>query len=375
MFSFTDNIVHASDIIFAEPISTKGPETYKFPYLEYPNIYIPNRTLAWTLAGLPEDSAEKQELRRQVADYNHYLHSLEEIDGFTEYFKKKRCCATRSEIATEFSDKVADIAFSLPKCMFKSNIVIMQDYLVDTSVAVSYRANISEENLVLPIGREADAYLSNIDGKKAIWNWVDNGHDFCYYLWDILGGRFNRDKDDTETVPNYWGFDAYDQTRHDSPEPQLVKIFSKLESLEYIKTYTIKPSDISPRWSYYAKADGSIDLALVDTSFLKNKLIMEQIELLLWSSEQDIQEKQYFLTDSENKQFLSSIPGNIGGHNKLRIYGRWDCPSAARHIANGKYVQHRVFFADETAATSAGYRPCAVCMPEEYKQWKTKKKI
>ena len=58
------------------------------------------------LAGLPEDSAEKQKLRQQIADYNNYLHSLEEIDGFTEYFKKKRCCTTRSEIATEFSDEV-----------------------------------------------------------------------------------------------------------------------------------------------------------------------------------------------------------------------------------------------------------------------------
>lgn len=252
------------------------------------------------------------------------------------------------------------------------NIVIMQDFIIDTSVTVDYRMDIFGEAVALPIGMNANTYPSRINGKKAIWNWVDNGHDFCYYLWDILGGRFNRDEDDTETVPNYWGFDAYDQTRHNSPEPQLIKIFSKLEKLGYINTYTVKPSDSSRHWTCHAKADGSIDLALVDTSFLKNKLIMEQIELLLWSSEQDIQEKPYFLTNSDNKQFLSSIPGNIGGHNKLRIYGRLDCPSAAKHIASGKYVQHRVFFTDEKTAASAGYRPCAVCMPNEYKEWKAK---
>ena len=118
MFSFTDNIVHASENIFAEPIDTNITEIYKFPYWEYPNVYIPNRTLTCTLAGLSEDSAEKQELRQRVAYYNNYLHSLEEIDGFTEYFKKKRCCVTKSEIAAEFSDEVADMVFSFPKCVF-----------------------------------------------------------------------------------------------------------------------------------------------------------------------------------------------------------------------------------------------------------------
>jgi hypothetical protein len=340
--------------------------------LEYPNVYIPNRTLACTLAGLSEDSAEKQELRRQVADYNNYLHSLEEIDGFTEYFKKKRCWVTRSEIAAEFSDEVADMVFSFPKCVFLPNIVIMQDFIIDTSVTVDYRMDIFGEAMALSIGMNANTYPSRINGKKAIWNWVDNGHDFCYYIWDILGGRFNQNEDDKEIVPNYWGFDAYDQIRYETPEHQLIKIFSKLEKLGYINAYTVKPSDSSRHWTCHAKADGSIELALVDTSFLKNKLIMEQIELLLWSSEQDIQEKPYFLTNSENKQFLSSIPGNIGGHNKLRIYGRLDCSSAARHIASGKYVQHRVFFIDEKTAASAGYRPCAVCMPNEYKEWKAK---
>jgi methylphosphotriester-DNA--protein-cysteine methyltransferase len=64
------------------------------------------------------------------------------------------------------------------------------------------------------------------------------------------------------------------------------------------------------------------------------------------------------------------IRGTIGGHRKTRIYGRLDCPSALRAIANGGYVEHRVFFADEAAAIAAGYRPCARCMPERYKEWK-----
>jgi methylphosphotriester-DNA--protein-cysteine methyltransferase len=66
----------------------------------------------------------------------------------------------------------------------------------------------------------------------------------------------------------------------------------------------------------------------------------------------------------------SPTPGTLGGHRRSRIYGRLDCPSALRAIAKGGYVAQRVFFADEAAALAAGYRPCAVCLPEEYRRWK-----
>ena len=31
---------------------------------------------------------------------------------------------------------------------------------------------------------------------------------------------------------------------------------------------------------------------------------------------------------------------------------------------------HRVFFADEATAVAAGYRPCARCLPEPYRDWR-----
>ena len=64
------------------------------------------------------------------------------------------------------------------------------------------------------------------------------------------------------------------------------------------------------------------------------------------------------------------VRGTLGGDRRTRIYGRLDCPSALRAIAKGGYVSHRVFFADEAAAVAAGYRPCAVCMPQRYRAWK-----
>jgi methylphosphotriester-DNA--protein-cysteine methyltransferase len=64
------------------------------------------------------------------------------------------------------------------------------------------------------------------------------------------------------------------------------------------------------------------------------------------------------------------IRGTVGGHRGTKIYGRLDCPSALRAIANGGYVKYRVFFTTEADAVAAGYRPCAVCMPEKYREWK-----
>ncbi|OKH84856.1 metal-binding protein [Mycobacterium sp. ST-F2] len=78
----------------------------------------------------------------------------------------------------------------------------------------------------------------------------------------------------------------------------------------------------------------------------------------------------YQLVDTKGRPYVSSTPGTVGGHRRSKIYGRLDCPSAARAIAAGGYVTQRVFFADARAAVAAGYRPCAVCLPVEYQRWK-----
>ena len=68
------------------------------------------------------------------------------------------------------------------------------------------------------------------------------------------------------------------------------------------------------------------------------------------------------------------MAGTLGGHRKTKIYGRLDCRAALRAISRGGYVNNRVFFLDEASAVSAGYRPCAVCMPEHYARWKAARK-
>jgi methylphosphotriester-DNA--protein-cysteine methyltransferase len=78
----------------------------------------------------------------------------------------------------------------------------------------------------------------------------------------------------------------------------------------------------------------------------------------------------FTLVGADGRPHRSARPGTRGGHRRGRIYGRLDCPSAQRASARGGYVADRVFFADEATAVAAGFRPCAVCMPERHARWK-----
>lgn len=110
----------------------------------------------------------------------------------------------------------------------------------------------------------------------------------------------------------------------------------------------------------------TVNPPLKDTFFSRKVLMLN-----IMNMGSDIMEnKKYKLIGADGKQYLSDTPGTFGGHRKLKIYGRLDCPSALRYIAKGQYVKYRVFFADEATAVAAGYRPCGVCMPEAYKRWK-----
>jgi methylphosphotriester-DNA--protein-cysteine methyltransferase len=80
---------------------------------------------------------------------------------------------------------------------------------------------------------------------------------------------------------------------------------------------------------------------------------------------------EYTLIGPDGESYESSRQGTIGGHRRTKVFGRLDCPSALRAIANGGYVKHLVFFADRATAARAGYRPCAVCMRDAYEEWKT----
>lgn len=85
--------------------------------------------------------------------------------------------------------------------------------------------------------------------------------------------------------------------------------------------------------------------------------------------------KAFTLVGRDGKSYSSAVPGAFGGHRGSKLYGRLDCRAALQAIARGGYVKHRVFFADEATAIAAGYRPCAVCMPQAYAAWKRTRRI
>jgi hypothetical protein len=80
--------------------------------------------------------------------------------------------------------------------------------------------------------------------------------------------------------------------------------------------------------------------------------------------------KTWTLIGRDGKPYQSLVKGTLGGHRKTHIYGRMNCRTALRAIAHGGYTANRVFFLDEDTARAAGFRPCSVCMHDEYLLWK-----
>lgn len=79
----------------------------------------------------------------------------------------------------------------------------------------------------------------------------------------------------------------------------------------------------------------------------------------------------FTLIATDGTPYLSPTKGTLGGHRRNKIFGLLDCPAAVRAIARGGYVTQRVFFLDVATATAAGYRPCASCMPDAYREWRS----
>jgi hypothetical protein len=82
-------------------------------------------------------------------------------------------------------------------------------------------------------------------------------------------------------------------------------------------------------------------------------------------------DRTWKLLGADGQFYRSDVPGTLGGHRAGKRYGLLSCRAALQAIARGGYVKNRVFFLDESAAIAAGYRPCAVCLPKEYSEWKS----
>ena len=199
---YSSDIASAEEVIMAKRVASSEPAAYSFDRLEYPDICIPNRGAAWTIYFKPEDSKEKTELKEAVNEYNAYLDKLEGIDGFKDYFIRRNYCVSKEEIVARWSEQIANDVFSKKAYIFKTDLRIVGDYMIDASQPVAYSITIDGTDLTLPIGKDSGSYPEAVGDKRIIWNWVDNGHDFCYFLWDLLGGPYweNDDAEDDENA-------------------------------------------------------------------------------------------------------------------------------------------------------------------------------
>lgn len=245
---------------------------------------------------------------------------------------------------------------------------------------------------VIKINGNADGYPSEINNKICFWNWANGETDFALCFLNYIDTKLPKGVSISDG-PIY-DFDCYEQWRGSlTPGCQLIfKILDLVERYGYIEEYKLFAKSNSAVWNYYTGTqDNSVGLYLLDKQAFKDKLLVAKINALMdactitydddngptygtlvdpATESYDVTQQFYFLQDENDNTVVSKNPGLFGGHNRLKIYGRTDCPSAARHIANGKYIRHRVFFQDEKTAIAAGYRPCAVCMRDAYQKWK-----
>jgi len=346
------------------------------PYIFYPlsesRMLFKNISTAWEMDVLPKTDPKWQAIREKLAQYNAYLKLLDETPEFEKFFIENGCCVSRKQVADNFGEQFAETVFNIPEYPFQADLFVKGDFLMDRGNAPRYRIEVPGFGEVhfeagdLCSVLSTNASIHNI----LLWNWSDDDRDLTYslYDWIVLEGLIDHDN----AQKYYDNYDCYEQHRENmtAPDKNLLRCLELLEDMGYLIRYKIRPKVDTPWFVFHQEGAYGV-VATLDYRYKQDALLMEKLRLVLAQPEEDVDTVRYFLTDHNGKQYLSDKPGKLGGHRKLKIFGKLDCPSANRHIANGDYIRHRVFFADESAAIAAGYRPCGVCMKEEYKMWKS----
>ena len=394
-----NNSTNTGETIQVRIRSLLGQQLYEPRYLEItPEGVVGcdnSRNLGFYLGYCTKEQYEERvvPIRKAMEKYNSIVKTLWGITGFGTFFAENNSFVSKEDISKCFGDKVASLAFSLksPPYCYPDLIVNKDIFQLNTA---GYRGAFSFKDRAysFDIDGQEDSYPDKIDGKICFWNWNENNTDyalgFAKYVEECLPKGVSIF---TEVLAQ---FDYYEQWRGEyRPIVKAInEIFSSMEQRGYLKSYILKADNYQKIWDYFTgMVAGTVGLYMCDPKAFKDKLLVERINVLLEACsieyngnsdpiygllvEKDTDQPNldlphYFLQDANNKTYLSKKPGTLGGHYKLKIYGRLDCPSAARYIAKGQYVRHRVFFEDEDTAIAAGYRPCGICMKEAYRKWK-----
>lgn len=351
--------------MIAKLISFKKPENIQPLNITINNCKFKNMSFYYTYTFASGEC--HNELCKKLEKYNSYEKFLFSLNGFVKAFIEGNYTLSYDQAVNLWGKDNAAAIFAEDDYPFKTQFIVFNNNLILQNFELNYRIGLDSMIVQFKITDDDIIYSKGDKTKCVIVNSIDNKNDIYAYLYGILWD-LNLITSDDERFDAY---DAYEQWRLEDKtvNVHLERCWEVLKSMGYAKEYEVASNISNIYWNYAAQTNGTIIIALLDTTFNKNKLAMDKLKLILNSSEKDIKTNHYFLTDSDNMQYLSDKKGTLGGHWKLKIYGELSCKSANHYIDKGQYVKNRVFFKSEYDAISAGYRPCAVCMREKYDLW------
>ena len=333
-------------------------------------------------------------IREAMEKYNSIVFELWGTPGFQDLLEAKDGILSREQLTDTFGQQIADLALSLkrPPYCFPEFRVRNGCLMVDPEGYYQADLEIESKNIRLSLGADS-VFPKEINNKICLWNWANYETDFVVEFIDYLDAHKELGLADVPSVFN--DLECYNDWRGTGrPAVTLVNcILADMEKRGYLERYELFAKNRQDLWARYTDTDnGSVGLCLIDKKAFRDRLLMSRVKALFaacsvqYDSENnvsfgalvnkesapypDFSHAFYYLQDDSNKTYIARDPGELGGHYKLKIYGCLDCPSANRYLAKGQYIRHRVFFKDESTAIAAGYRPCAICMPEAYQAWK-----
>ena len=352
------------------------------------SVEIKNPTLKWALA-CDKDIKEKaiyKQLLREKREYFSLLDKIFSYPDFKEFFMESGGNVSLREIHKNFDKKLVQLVETLgsKSYLFFKRYDLSGDIFFDSTLDYNYSIMLNGEILDFAVSQTNMTYPSKFGEYLCWWNWATDNRYFVWSFYDYLVHELNIGTNTElykawDRLGCYASFDmSYDEENEGFDIGN--NVWKYLIQTRFVKVYRIRPDYACGSWMYFAKPDNTIDMCLFDRNkfdaVIHDKTqaisLQKRIAMILNLDVIYDGEQYYFLLDGKGKPYVSAVPGKFGGHKKLKIYGQLDCPSAKRYIKQGKYVKHRVFFANEEDAISAGYRPCAICMPEKYREWSAK---
>ncbi len=132
-----------------------------------------SRNLSFYLGYCSKEQYEERviPIKEAMENYNSIVRKLWETPGFKEFFAEHNSVISKEEIASQFGDKVACLAFSLqspPYCY--PDLVVLEDSF--QLRRAGYRGNMvfNGKEYSFNIDGQADSYPELIDGKICFWN-------------------------------------------------------------------------------------------------------------------------------------------------------------------------------------------------------------